>query len=89
VVSTPVGVAPEVIRPGVNGYLAAAGDAESLAQTIARTLRLARERDPLQIHATVSEFDWSRVASLLLDAYRKSIDPTHRHKMGKHREPAI
>lgn len=36
VVSTPVGGIPELVRPGVNGELVAAGNAEALAATIQR-----------------------------------------------------
>lgn len=35
VISTPVGIAPEIIKPGKNGYLFPAGDAEALAKILA------------------------------------------------------
>jgi D-inositol-3-phosphate glycosyltransferase len=69
VASTSVGVAPQVIRPGVNGYLANAGDDRSLAEAITRTLQLARIQDPATIRATVSGFGWHVTASRLLECY--------------------
>ena len=73
VASTPVGIAPELIQPGVNGFLAPAGDPLRLAEAISRTLLLARRQDPMKIRHTVIKFGWPHLASMLLDAYRKSV----------------
>lgn len=71
VASTPVGVAPSVITPGTNGYLAAAGDDRSLAEAISSALALAGHQETDTIRQSVTDFTWSTVAALLLDAYNK------------------
>ena len=73
VASMPVGIAPEVIQPGLNGYLAGAADAPNLATAIRQTLSLAEKGGPVKIHSTVSQFDWSQVACTLLDVYHTII----------------
>ena len=74
VASTPVGIAPQVIQPGVNGFLASADDEHSLAAAIDRTLGLACQQDPMKIRASVSDFGWERMASMHLDAYFSTIN---------------
>jgi D-inositol-3-phosphate glycosyltransferase len=69
VASTPVGIAPSVIKPGVNGYLAVCGDDSSLAESIASVLRLAKTSDPQKIRESVSSYSWAKVATLMVDAY--------------------
>lgn len=69
VASTPVGIAPDLIQPGVNGYLAPAGDPRRLAEAVTRTLSLARRQDPMKIRETVMKFGWPHLASMLSDAY--------------------
>jgi D-inositol-3-phosphate glycosyltransferase len=69
VVSTPVGIAPSVIKPGVNGYLAVRGDDSSLAKSISSVLRLAKTSDPQKIRESVSSYSWAKVATLMVDAY--------------------
>lgn len=69
VASMPVGVAPAVIRPGVNGYLAVRGNDSSLAGAIASALRLAAIGDPQQIRRSVSSCSWTNVATSMVDAY--------------------
>ena len=69
VLSTPVGAAPHIIQPGVNGYLADSADSQKFAQAISRTLQLAQQQDPMKISRSVAEFTWSRVARLLLNVY--------------------
>jgi D-inositol-3-phosphate glycosyltransferase len=77
VVSTNVGVAPQVIRPGVNGYLVNGRDSRMLAETITRTLRLSRQQNPVSISKSVAGFGWSRTARLLLSLYN---DPISKNK---------
>jgi len=69
VAATPVGIAPHVIEPGKNGYLAAAGDDQSLAEAIAGALALAEWREAEQIRQSVSEFTWSNAARSTVDVY--------------------
>lgn len=73
VASTPVGIAPYVILPGINGYLAAAGDDRSLAEAISNALALADLQDAEKIRQSVSDFTWSRVATMLLDTYNYTL----------------
>jgi glycosyltransferase involved in cell wall biosynthesis len=74
VASTEVGVAPEVIRPGVNGYLARPGDVDGLARAIENALHLAGEQDPAAIRETVAGFDWTVAADRLLAVYADAAD---------------
>lgn len=69
VASTPVGIAPLVIVPGLNGCLAAAGDDRSLAEAISGALALAAVQEPGKISRSVCGYSWSGVAALVLDAY--------------------
>jgi D-inositol-3-phosphate glycosyltransferase len=71
VVSTPVGIAPQVIKNGFNGYLEDPGDPARFATAIRRTLELARSCDPAAIRKTVAAFAWVRVARSLLDVYNE------------------
>ncbi len=73
VASTPVGIAPYVIEPGTNGYLAAAGDERSLAEAISNALVLADWQEAEKIRQSVSDFTWSRVATLMVDAYNNTL----------------
>ena len=58
VASTPVGIAPYVIVPGLNGCLAAAGDDRSLAEAISGALALAAVQEPAKISQSVSGYSW-------------------------------
>ena len=61
VVSTSVGVAPSVIRDGVNGYLVNDNSPENLAGGLAAALRsgkMSRE----QIRQSALEYDWASIA---------------------------
>lgn len=69
VAATAVGIAPHVIQPGINGYLAAEANERSLADAIASTLELARQRDRQKIRRSVCDYSWSRVAASMLDVY--------------------
>jgi glycosyltransferase involved in cell wall biosynthesis len=68
-VSTPVGAAPHIIQPGVNGYLTDSADSQKFVEAISLTLQLTQQQDPMKISRSVAEFTWSRVARLLLNVY--------------------
>lgn len=82
VASTRVGVAPYVIQPGVNGYLASAEDPRSLAVAVTRTLALARRQDPMKIRSTIAGFGWPGLASRLLDVYFRESYPLSGRERG-------
>jgi len=69
VVATRTGVAPEIIAPGVNGYLAEVNNPASLAAAISAALELAGSCDGQVIRNTVADFSWQRVAQDLLQVY--------------------
>ncbi|MHC4856826.1 MAG: glycosyltransferase [Planctomycetota bacterium] len=69
VVSTPVGAAPHIIQPGVNGYLTDSADSQKFVEAISLTLQLTHQQDPMKISRSVAEFTWSKVARLLLNVY--------------------
>ncbi len=73
VASTPVGIAPLVIVPGLNGCLAAAGDDRSLAKAIYEALTLAALPEPGKISQTVRDYSWTKVAAFVLDAYYETV----------------
>lgn len=63
-VSTPVGMVPELIRSGENGFLTAVDDADALSESVARLLQDAdlRQQFAAQGLQTVQDYDWDRVA---------------------------
>ena len=69
VAATRVGVAPEVIMPGINGYLAAEKNENGLAEAISKSLTLAARGKKEVIRQSVGGYTWPRVAGLMLDAY--------------------
>jgi D-inositol-3-phosphate glycosyltransferase len=69
VVATRTGVAPEIISPGVNGYLAELNNPASLAAAISAAVELAGNCDAQLIRNTVAGFSWQRVARDLLQVY--------------------
>ena len=73
VAAMPVGIAPEIIKPGINGYLAERADIESLGQAISKTVSLARRADKRKIRASVAHLTWDRAAAMLLEVYGKVI----------------
>jgi len=76
VASTAVGIASYIILPGINGYLAAPGDDRSLAEAISNALALADLQDAEIIRQSVSDFTWSKVATIMLDAYNGTLANT-------------
>lgn len=64
VVTTPVGMAMDVIEEGVNGLRAEVGDVEGLARAMARLMADGPLRGALAARAmeTVARYDWERVA---------------------------
>lgn len=74
VVATRTGVAPEIIAPGVNGYLAEVNNPTSLAAAISAALELAGSCDAQLIRSTVADFSWQRVAHDLLQVYYHTLN---------------
>ncbi len=77
VISTPVGIAPQIIKPGINGYIADTDDTKNYAQTISKTLLLARKQSPQIIRDSVTNFNWPRISRLLLNIYYDTIKSTY------------
>ncbi|GAB4272899.1 MAG: glycosyltransferase [Deferrisomatales bacterium] len=77
VVATPVGAAADVIRPGVNGALAAAATAEALAAALQSALERFRSfpPEPHRVRAAVAGYTWPRVVSALLDRCGGLLEP--------------
>jgi D-inositol-3-phosphate glycosyltransferase len=73
VASTPVGIAPLVIVPGLNGCLAAAGDDRSLVEAMYGALTLAASHEPGKISQSVRGYSWTKVAAFVLDAYYDTV----------------
>ncbi len=71
VVTTPVGAVEKIVQDGVTGYVAMDSDPKHFAGCIEAILLKQKQNglSPSKIRASVSEFTWSRSASLLLDAY--------------------
>ncbi len=68
VVSSPVGVAPEVIRQGENGFLTADNTPESLAAGLDAVLG-ARELNKNTVRQTAERFDWESIARQVESQY--------------------
>jgi D-inositol-3-phosphate glycosyltransferase len=78
VVTTPVGAMEKIVRDGVTGYVATNSDPQHFAGRIEAILLKQKQNgfSPSKIRASVSEFTWSRSASLLLEAYRPASTDT-------------
>lgn len=74
VAATRVGVATDVIVPGVNGYLAEPGEPKSLAGAIISTLTLAAVTSSPRIRQTVEGYGWQNVADELEDVYCNNLN---------------
>ncbi len=72
VVTTSVGAMEDIVKNGITGYVAMDSDPKHFAECIESILLKQKQNglSPSKIRASVSEFTWSRSASLLLEAYR-------------------
>jgi len=72
VVTTSVGAMEDIVKNGITGYVATDSDTQHFAGCIEAILQKKMQNglSPSKIRASVSEFTWSRSASLLLEAYR-------------------
>ena len=71
VVATRVGGIPEQVTPGDNGFLVEPGDAEGLADALARTLE--REWNGAELRESSRGFWWSSLAPQLSAVYDDAI----------------
>jgi len=76
VIATRVGAMGDVIRPGVNGFLAEEPAPEALARALAAGLGRAEVGGwaPATIRASVAGYTWRRVAEALVAEYEAFID---------------
>jgi len=72
VVATSVGAMEKIVQDNVTGYVSTDSDPQYFSNLIEAALAKQRQNGllPSKIRASVSEFTWTRTASLLLDAYR-------------------
>jgi D-inositol-3-phosphate glycosyltransferase len=70
VVTTQVGAMEKIVKDDVTGYVATDSDPQYLAGRIEAILQKQNGLSPSKIRASVSQFTWSRSASLLVEAYR-------------------
>ncbi len=72
VVTTPVGDMEKIVQDGVTGYVSKDSDPQHFAGCVEAILLKQKQNglSPSKIRASVSEFTWSRSASVLLDAYQ-------------------
>ena len=72
VVTTPVGAMEKIVKDGVTGYVATDSDPKHFARLIEAVWLKQQENSlsPSKIRDSVTEFTWTRSASLLLEAYR-------------------
>jgi glycosyltransferase involved in cell wall biosynthesis len=73
VITTPVGMAPDLMRDGENGYLVPEADPSALAAAIARALPEADQLGAGAREAFEASGDWSRVAVALEAVYEAAI----------------
>jgi glycosyltransferase involved in cell wall biosynthesis len=81
VVSTRCGGPEDFVREGENGYLVDVGDAEAMADRIARVLRLSNEdwqRMSARSYEIAQEFDWDKSAEKLEAALYEWLDSEER-----------
>jgi glycosyltransferase involved in cell wall biosynthesis len=71
VVATAVGGVPDLVHPGVNGYLAPSGNAEKLATALVSAFD--RNWDTRQIAVTAAGYNWSALAARNLDVLANAV----------------
>lgn len=76
VVTTSVGAMEDIVKNSVTGYVATDSDPQNFAGCIEAILLKQKQNglSPSKIRASVSEFTWSRSASLLLETYRSALE---------------
>jgi D-inositol-3-phosphate glycosyltransferase len=74
VVSTKVGVAPAVIRDGVNGCLVDDNSPENLAEGLANVLDC-ENNDAQAVRQSVLEYDWAAIAQKIEREYQALLSP--------------
>ncbi|MDH3566206.1 MAG: glycosyltransferase, partial [Desulfobacteraceae bacterium] len=81
VVTTPVGAMEKIVQDGVTGYVAMDSDPQHFAGCIEAVLLKQKQNglSPAKIRASMSEFTWSRSASLLLETYRPASAQTSKN----------
>ena len=72
VVTTSVGAMEDIVKNSVTGYVATDSDPQYFAGRIEAILQKQSGLSPSKIRASVSQFTWSRSASLLIEAYRSA-----------------
>ena len=72
VVTTQVGAMEEIVKDDITGYVATDSDPQYFAGRIEAILQKQNGLSPSKIRASVSQFTWSRSASLLVEAYRSA-----------------
>ena len=80
VVSTPIGMAPDVIVDGVNGYLVPEADPAALAHAIDRALERSKELGRAAAESFARIGDWDRAGADLEDAYSAAIEHRRAHQ---------
>jgi D-inositol-3-phosphate glycosyltransferase len=75
VVSTPVGVAPEVIRTGESGCIAADNSPQNLAGALSRVLG-SENMDRCIIRQSITDYDWSAIARRIEGEYYSLVAAT-------------
>jgi len=84
VVTTSVGAMEDIVKDGITGYVATDPNPQHFAGCIEAILQMQKQNglSPSKIRASVSEFTWSRSASLLLEAYRAALEDTLKTGIG-------
>jgi glycosyltransferase involved in cell wall biosynthesis len=80
VIATSVGILPEIVEEGINGFLVPPEDPEALANAINRFLGLPRyETDKMgKMSSLLAEklYGWDRIARMTLQLYRSTLENT-------------
>ena len=89
IVSTPVGVAPELVKPGSNGFLAESCDAEFAGKVI-EVLRDGALKDGARkmAPALLDKYSWNSIAASHEALYRRLLDESGRVALSPPQRPA-